>query len=281
MKIVIFGANGMLGHKLFQILIENFNYEVFGTIRSQQELKYFNKSVKKKIICGIKTEADFENVFKKISPDLIINCIGITTKSQDNLIEMINVNSKLPHQFLNFSNKYAARMIHISTDCVFSGKIGNYSEDDLEDPNDYYGRSKLLGEFYDPKHLVIRTSIIGPEFKTKRGLLEWFLGVSEECNGYEEAFFNGLTTLELSKVIGKYIIPRYDISGLVNISSNPISKANLLTIINKIYKKDVKINFLKKIKIDRSLNSKKFYNYTKYICPDWENLIYEMYLDSR
>ena len=102
---------------------------------------------------------------------------------------MIKINSLLPHQLLNLSKKYSARMIHISTDCVFSGKVGNYSENELPDPVDYYGKSKLLGEFYDPKHLVIRTSIIGHELNTKRGLLEWFLDVSHQCCGYEKSFF--------------------------------------------------------------------------------------------
>ena len=194
---------------------------------------------------------------------------------------MIEINSLLPHKLLSAAEKYNIRLIHISTDCVFSGTKGNYSETDNPDPSDIYGISKLLGEFSCSKNLVIRTSIIGPELNTKRGLLEWFLSQKDECKGFEKAIFSGLTTLELSKVIGKYIIPRKDLTGLINISSKPISKLDLLKIIKKVYLKKIKISISNDLKIDRSLNSEKFYSLSKYICPNWEILIKDMYIDKR
>lgn len=281
MKILILGANGMLGHKLFNTLTNNFHLDVTGTIRNKVDLKYF--SDQNKIIAGIKNIKDFTALFNMIKPNVIINCIGITRKnnaSTSELIEMININSLLPHQLLLISKKYNARLIHISTDCVFSGKKGNYLETDYTDPLDEYGRSKLLGEFLDPNNLVIRTSIIGPELKTNRGLLEWFLSVNDNCNGYEKAIFSGLTTLELSKVIGEYIIPQTNIHGLINLSSEPISKAQLLKIINKVYKRGIKINCSNNYIINRSLNNEKFYQITKYLCPNWKVLISDMFLDQ-
>ncbi len=283
MRIIILGVNGMMGHKLFQVLKDNFNYEVIGTVRNKDYLNYFEE--KSRIInIEIKSETQIDRLFKLYKPDMVINCIGVTKKFVKNVqqkIEMIEINSLLPHKLLSVAEKYNIRLIHISTDCVFSGSKGNYSETDNPDPLDIYGKSKVLGEFSCTKNLVIRTSIIGPELNTKRGLLEWFLSQKDECKGFEKAIFSGLTTLELSKVIGKYIVPRKDLTGLINISSNPISKLDLLKLIKKVYLKKIKISISNDLKIDRSLNSKKFYSLSKYICPHWEILIKDMYIDKR
>lgn len=282
MKVLVLGANGMLGHKLFETLEKKFKFETHGTIRNVDDLKFFTEI--NKITPNIKSLDDIENLIKDLKPSLLVNCIGVTRKNNTNsneLIEMIKINSLLPHKLLLIAKENNLRLIHISTDCVFSGSEGNYMESDFPDPQDEYGRSKLLGEFNDNNHLVIRTSIIGPELKTNRGLLEWFLSVPDRCQGYERAIFSGFTTLELSNIIGRYIIPRKDINGLFNIASKPISKANLLKIINEVYERQVQIEVSDSLIINRSLNNEKFYKKTDYTPPTWEDMILQMYLDKR
>lgn len=282
MKVLILGANGMLGHKLFQVLQNQLNFDTYGTIRDANNINFFSQ--KNKIFTSIKNLIDIKKTIKDLKPNIIINCIGITRKNNtdiNELREMINVNSILPHQLLLLAKEHNLRLIHISTDCVFSGNKGNYKEEDIPDPHDDYGKSKLLGEFNDGANLVIRTSIIGPELKTNRGLLEWFLNVKERCDGYKEAIFSGFTTLELSNIIGKIIIPRKDINGLLNVSSNPISKAKLLEIINEVYKKRVKIDVSDILRIDRSLNNETFLKKTNYNPPTWNKMILQMFLEPR
>ena len=159
-------------------------------------------------------------------------------------------------------SKYDIRFIHLSTDCVFSGKKGFYSENDFPDPIDIYGKSKLLGELDYGNSLTIRKSVIGHELTNKRGLLEWFLSQKDEVQGYKNAIFSGLTTLELARLIETYIIPKENLKGVMHISGQTISKYDLLKLISCIYSQQKEIKLNESVKIDRSLNSTKFNHLT-------------------
>jgi dTDP-4-dehydrorhamnose reductase len=176
------------------------------------------------------------------------------------------------------SNKYHFRLIHISTDCIFSGLKGNYAENDTPDATDLYGKTKLLGEINYKNAVTIRTSVIGHEVSTTQGLLDWFLSQSGVVKGFEKAIFSGLTNIELAKIIYKTIIPNYNLKGIYHISGETISKYRLLLIIKKIYNmKNIVIISEKKKKINRSLNSNYFKNETGYKSPAWLKMIKEMH----
>jgi len=173
-------------------------------------------------------------------------------------------------------------MIHISTDCVFSGKKGNYTEQDPSDAIDLYGRTKYLGEVYYPPHCItLRTSIIGRELKTRLGLIEWFLSQEGQIQGYKNAIYSGVTTHELARVIQNYVIPNEDLTGLYHVSSDPISKYDLLQIAKQAYGKSISIQPNTDFRIDRSLNSTKFREQANYSPPTWQEMIREMASDNK
>ncbi len=226
---------------------------------------------------------ELEGKIKVIAPNIVINCLGMTNKIQNknkniNLIEnYIKINSLLPHKLYEICSRYDTRLIHLSTDCVFSGKKGFYSESDLPDPQDIYGRSKLLGELDYKNCITLRKSVIGHEFFTKNGLLEWFLDQKDKVEGYKNVTFSGLTVLELANIIENYIIPNKSLEGILHLSGPSISKYDLLKIVSKIYDKSIDINLNKTIKVDRTLNSSKFNKLTGYKMKSWPILIKSMH----
>jgi dTDP-4-dehydrorhamnose reductase len=238
-KILILGISGMLGHKAFEVLNLNSKYKVFGSLRNANDIKkYFSDS---KNISNIFSNVDAlnpESAFKlieKLKPDIIINCIGVIKqlKEAKNPILSIEINSLFPHKLANYIANSKTRLIHISTDCVFSGDRGNYKEEDNSDAKDLYGKSKYLGELINYDNCItLRTSIIGPELKGKRSLLEWFLSQENPIKGFTNAIYSGFTTLELINIIESYVIKKPKKNGLYQLSSNPISKFELLKIIN-------------------------------------------------
>ena len=174
-------------------------------------------------------------------------------------------------------NKLGAKLIHFSSDCVFSGKKGSYRENDLADPVDFYGRSKLLGELDYENCITIRKSVIGHELLTRNGLLEWFLNQKGIVYGYTNVIFSGLTVLELAEIIEYYILPRNDLKGILNISGESISKFDLLKIISNIYKKSIEIIPDDSITTNRTLNGSQFTKLTGYKIKSWPLLIKSMY----
>ena len=274
MKVLILGASGMLGFTLFNYLNTKKNITLFGTVRNKSSNKILLNKIYKHI--DVKNFSLLEEKIKKISPNVVINCVGIVkSEVEKNVKNVIKVNAKLP-KFLNkITEKHNFRLLHISTDCVFSGQKRNYSEKNYPDPIDLYGKSKLMGEFNSIKNIVIRTSMIGHETKHKRGLLEWFLKQKSTISGFSKAYFSGLTTLELSKIIYKKILFNTKLTGLYHISGKRINKYNLLKKISKEYSKDIEIIKNKKFKIDRSLNSSKFIKKTNYKKKSWDKMIKE------
>lgn len=204
-KVIILGALGMAGHIMAEHLESTKKYDIYGIARSNDS-KYITK------ILDVKDFSLLEEYIKEVKPDFIINCIGIlVSKSNNELTTAIQMNSYLPHFLSELGNKLDFKLIHISTDCVFSGKDGQYKEDSFRDGNDNYARTKALGEVINEKDLTIRTSIIGPELKTNgTGLLDWFLKQKTDISGYSKAYWSGVTTLELiSEANGKFFRTRY------------------------------------------------------------------------
>ena len=279
MRIAIIGCNGMLGHKLFTYLQEDSSLKVFGICNKRStKLKKYNKS----IIDGINF-LDYENLLLSISninPELIINCAGIIKQKNQNVtaIDEIKINSLLPHIIADFCEKNSKRLIHFSTDCVFSGSRGNYSETDDADSYDAYGKTKFLGEVNSPNHLTIRTSIIGHELDSEFSLLSWFLR-QKAIKGYKKAIFSGVPTIYLAKFLKKHIIRNKGISGLKHLSSSPIDKFTLLTKINKVYNTNIEIEADEVVRINRSLNSSLLLKEINTKIPSWDDLIDLMYTD--
>lgn len=280
MRILILGGSGMLGHRLWMNLSEEHDVRV--TVRGDAnklsdvlELPYDH----------IRPNVDaliFDQVTRalaSIEPDLVINCIGLIKQlghvANDPLFS-ISINALLPHRLSLICRTAKIRLIHISTDCVFSGKTGNYTEESYADPVDIYGRTKYLGEVYYPHCVTLRTSIIGRELSTKMGLVEWFLAQEEHVNGYKNAIFSGFTTDELSRIIKDYVIPNPQLSGLYHVSSEAISKYDLLNIVKDAYKKDIRIDPYEDFYCDRSLISERFRQATGYQPPSWDEMIADM-----
>jgi len=187
---------------------------------------------------------------------------------------------QLPHQLLQLCDDHDARLVHISTDGVFSGQRGDYSENDITDACDLYGLSKRLGEINRPNAVTLRTSIIGPDLGIGHGLLSWFLKQEGSCKGYTRAFFSGLPTVVLAEIIRDFIIPNHNLSGIYHLAAEPISKFNLLREIAFAYGKSIEIIPVDQPIIDRSLNAERFYHATGYIAPNWQTLIATMKLSS-
>lgn len=279
-KLLIIGVGGMLGNALFRYFDERTNTRTYGLLRNKKKtLNFFNKFNSEKII-----EKDFldlnnlDQILSDLSPNIIFNCIGIVKQNplSNDPISSIRVNSIFPHLLNKLSLKLKFRLIHFSTDCVFSGLQGNYLETDFADANDIYGRSKFLGEISNNGNITIRTSFIGKELGTNRALLNWFLSQKGKIKGYKNAIYSGLTTLEVARVLDKYVIPNPDLKGLYHLSAENIDKYSLLTLLNKVYKKDLFIEEDLNIRIDRSLNSNKFRKETGFKPLKWEKAIQEM-----
>jgi dTDP-4-dehydrorhamnose reductase len=221
-----------------------------------------------------------------IQPDLVINCIGLIKQmghiARDPIMA-ISLNALLPHRISLICRAAKIRMIHVSTDCVFSGRKGNYVESDESDAEDLYGRSKFLGEVaYPPHTITLRTSIIGRELKDHRGLIEWFLTQKdgETIRGYKKAIYTGFTTDELSRIIMDYVMPNPELTGLYHVSSDPINKYDLLQLANEAFGRKIKIRSDEEFLMDRSLDSTRFRKTTGYQPPAWPQMIQELAKNS-
>lgn len=281
MRIIILGANGLIGSSIFNYLFKNTQHEILGTLRSSNLLQLFSSSVLDCLIPGvdIRDIRAINNFLEKFEPDIVINCAGITKhrSETDDPCQAIATNSLFPHQLNSFCRTQNTRLIHISSDCVFLGSRGYYVESDIPDAVDLYGRSKALGEVAGPNAITIRTSTIGHELSTNYGLLNWFLNQKNECQGFKKAFFSGLPSVELARVIAEYVIPAPHLNGLYHLAGDSISKFDLLKLVAKEYGKEIHITPENLFSIDRSLNANKFQEATGYKAPDWPTLIKMMH----
>jgi len=285
MRVLILGANGMLGHKLYQTLIPT--TDVIGTIRGNySDLSRYGFFTESSIVpkINVSDNSRLEAIITQVNPEVLINCVGIVKQlkeAKDRMLS-IEINSLLPHKLYQICHHKGIRLIHISTDCVFSGKKGNYSEDDLSDAEDIYGKTKYLGEICEEGALTIRTSIIGRELLTSNGLVEWFISNSNsKTNGYSQAIFSGFPTIHLARIIKNIILDFQDLNGLYQVSSDPINKYKLLDLLNKQLKLNVDITDYPDFYCDRSLNSTLFQNKTGFKPLTWETMIAEFAEDAK
>jgi dTDP-4-dehydrorhamnose reductase len=284
-KILILGGTGMLGHVLLRYFEAHSGYEFYATSRNTARLRdIFSSTLASRFIPGNLDANDPDriiNLIHELRPSLVINCIGIIKQlpiASDPVIS-VRINSLFPHLVARACRDAGIRMIHISTDCVFDGKKGHYGEDDAPAPNDLYGRTKLIGEVDYPGCITLRTSIIGHELDSRYGLIEWFLAQSGPVKGFTKAIYTGFPTIELARVIYHYVIPAIDLSGLFHVSSEPISKFDLLQLVAKKYGRSVDIEPYDGISTDRSLRSDRFRTKTGYAPPSWPELIDTMFDD--
>jgi len=283
MNILILGATGMLGHKLMQVLSKK--HIVYGTVRRDSRDLANNAIFTSMVILGnIRAEnmLSIQEAIEKTRPDVVVNCIGIVKQlpAAHNAYQSIMINALFPHQLADICQKKNIRMIHISTDCVFSGLKGYYREEDNSDADDLYGKTKFLGEVNNISCLTIRTSIIGRELDTSHGLIEWFLSNKQGIvHGYKNAVFSGLTTLALSEIIEEIIEKYPDIHGVYQIASTPITKYDLLVLVKKTYGLEIRIESDESVVNNRSLNPGKFKKETNIKIPSWEYMIDQMYRD--
>ena len=213
--------------------------------------------------------------FIRVRPDVVINCVGLVKQLADaeDPLQAIPINALLPHRLARLCELSGARLVHMSTDCVFAGDKGGYRESDQSDAIDLYGRSKYLGEVSYPHTITLRTSIIGHELQSAHGLVNWFLSQKTSCNGYTRAIFSGLPTVALAQIVRDVVIPRADLSGVYHVAAQAISKYDLLKLVADIYGKTIEITPSDKLVIDRSLNADRFCEATGYVAPEWSELI--------
>jgi len=284
MRILILGGDGMLGHQLFKQL--KINHDVRVTLR--QDLAVYKKFM---LFSTENTYPDIDvikidklaKVLTGFHPDAVVNAIGIVKQLPEasESIPSIEINALFPHRLALLCKDINARMIHLSTDCVFSGKKGNYKESDTSDPDDLYGRTKFLGEVTGKNCLTLRTSMIGLELSRKKNLLEWFLAQNKSVHGYNKFIFSGFTTIELSRIIENMILNYPEANGIYHVSSGPISKFDLLSLIKEELKLQIEIIPDESFACDRSLDSTKFRKEFDYNPPTWEEMVIELCEDIR
>lgn len=276
MKILVLGASGMIGHTMFRVLATAYR-RVWGTIRNPADRTYFSDSFSEQLLLvdDLARPDVLTQLFEQIKPEVVINCVGLTKhrRESNNSQLSIAINSLLPHRLSDCCAAADARLIHVSTDCVFSGLKGNYSERDVPDALDIYGKSKYLGEVSYPHTVTLRTSTIGHELHSTHGLLEWFLCQHGHCKGFSRAIFSGLPTIVFSQVVRDFVLSRRELTGLYHVSATPINKLELLRLIAKLYGKKIDLIPDDSFVIDRSLNGSRFSYETGYVAPDWEEMI--------
>jgi dTDP-4-dehydrorhamnose reductase len=284
-KILILGGTGMLGHFLLRYLSAYPEYDVYATARSLTGLgKHFPEDLRARFRPDSVDANYLDSVIRAlaaIQPNVVINCIGIIKQipGADDPLTAITVNAQLPHRISLISRAACARLIHISTDCVFNGKKSMYTENDQSNAEDLYGRTKYLGEVSYPHCVTLRTSIIGHELKGRYGLIEWFLSQAQNVRGFRKAIYSGFPTIELARIIRDYVLPDSALRGVYHVSSEPISKYDLLRLVAKRYGKEIEIQPYDDFVQDRSLDSTIFREMTGYHPPSWDKLVEMMYRD--
>ncbi len=274
----------MLGHKLGQVILPRL--ETFLTFRENSRILALEDLFDVNHCLGNVYVQDFDSVqdaFTTIKPTVVVNCIGLVKQLSpvQDAVDGIMINALFPHRLAELCKTTEARLITISTDCVFSGHKGNYRETDVPDAEDFYGRTKLLGEVDNDNCLTIRTSMIGRQLLKNYGLLEWFLKqAGNTIKGYSRVKFSGLTTKSLAEIILQIITEHQSLSGIYHLASDPISKFDLLDLIKKVYGIEVEILPDNAVFCDRSLNSERFYRATGIKVPAWSNMINQIHTDT-
>jgi dTDP-4-dehydrorhamnose reductase len=265
MRVLVLGASGMLGSAVFRQFDETGMHEILGLMRSDALLSCFSKVQQSRMIVGVDVldEKALAGAFAGARPDLVINCVGLIKQQaqvEDPLI-VLPINAMLPHRLSALCAQGGARLVHISTDCVFSGRHGRYTEADVSDAEDLYGKSKYIGEIRE----------------ANRALVDWFLTQEGTVRGFRRSVFSGITAIELARVIRDVVLPMPQLHGLYHVSAEPISKFELLKLIAMQYGKKIDLVPDDALKIDRSLDSSRFFKVTGYRPPSWEDMVRTMY----
>lgn len=279
MKVLVLGADGMLGHQVVGSLVAR-GHDVTAATRRVPNSLVETALAGAKLINGIDARIDdtIVHALGVSRPDAVVNAIGIVKQRPEakEALESIRINGLLPHQLAAQCEAIGARLVHISTDCVFSGKRGNYSEADLPDPVDLYGRTKLIGEVGGKNCITLRTSIIGLELFQKSGLVEWFLRQEESAMGWSHALYSGITTMELSRVMINVLERESSLDGVWHVSAKPISKLDLLARLRDLLGRRVDLVPDDSVTIDRTMDSTRFMAATSYVPPSWDVMLEEL-----
>jgi dTDP-4-dehydrorhamnose reductase len=278
-RVLVLGASGMLGTAMLRFFADSEGYMVIGAVRSiSHQLVAIANSAR--FVVGLDAEDgdSLVRIFAESRPDVVINAVGLIKQlgAGNAVASAVPINTLLPHRLQKLAEIAGARLIHVSTDCVFSGSKGGYLESDKADAIDVYGLSKYLGEVAAPNAVTLRTSIIGHELASTRGLIEWFLSQRRGVRGFTKAVFSGLPTVELARVVRDYVLPNPELHGLYHVSAEPIAKYDLLRLVAAIYDHDIPVEPDASLVIDRSLNSERFRAATGYKPPSWPVLVEAM-----
>ncbi len=281
-RVLVLGGSGMLGHKLWQVLSPRLDTHV--TVRRGDLRGALGILDPDRTLTDV-TADRFDTVAQAVAsvrPDVVVNCIGIVKQAPEaqEAVTSISVNSLFPHRLAQVCDAEGARLVHVSTDCVFSGRAGRYAEDDVPDPVDLYGRSKLLGELADGDCLTVRTSIIGRELSGSHGLLEWFLGEHGSVRGFRRAIFSGLTTQSLARILASIVSEHRALTGIRHLASEPISKFDLLRLLKDAYGLRVEIVPDETVVCDRSLDGTLLEHETALHAPSWAEMAAELAADD-
>lgn len=280
MKILVLGATGMLGNAVFRHFRGQPGFDTHATVRSGAARRHFAATDAERLHTGVDA-LDFDSVvsvFAEVRPDVVVNAIGVIKQlaSANDPLHAIPINSLFPHRLARLCDVAGARLIHVSTDCVFSGSRGGYRESDQPDAYDLYGRSKLMGEVDYPHAITLRTSIIGHELGSAHALVDWFLSQTGRVKGFTKAVFSGVPTIELARIIQHAVLPRPELHGLYHVAAAPISKYDLLSLVARAYDKSIGMDADDKLVIDRSLVADRFNTATGYHPAGWPALISDM-----
>lgn len=279
-RVLVLGGSGMLGHAVFRVLAAAPEVEAFATLRSDAPRRFFDAALQDRLVSGIDaldTDA-LAACLARVRPELVVNCVGLVKQlgTAADPLAALPVNALLPHRLARLCALLGARLIHVSTDCVFRGDRGGYTEQDRPDADDLYGRSKLLGEVDAAHAVTLRTSIIGRELGTRHGLVEWFLGAAGPVRGFTRAVFSGLTTDELARVILRYVLPDRTLTGVWHVAAAPVNKHDVLLLLRDAYGRSTEILPDAGPVIDRSLDASRFRAATGYVAPSWPEMIRAM-----
>lgn len=282
MKVLVLGVTGMLGNAVFRVFSADAAYQAWGTLRSTSALHYFPQDSHARLLCGVDVldQDALTSVMARVKPDVVINCVGLIKQLADanDPLTALPINAMLPHRLARLCELAGARLIHVSTDCVFSGRKGMYVEGDLSDAEDLYGKSKYIGELREwPNAITLRTSIIGHELSSSHALVDWFLSQQNGVLGFARAVFSGLPTVELARVMKDFVIPHTELAGLYQVAAEPITKLDLLHLLAAQYGKQIEISPDNSVVIDRSLDGSRFRSATGYVAPAWPELVRVMF----
>ena len=275
MKILVLGATGLLGNAVFRGLSKASGARVQGTIRHEAARGLFapEHATRLTVVCDVENPDQLARLFDAADPDVVVNCVAVGRPAPADPMRSILVYSVLPRRLSHLCRLSGARLVQISSDGVFSGSRGGYTEDDPPDADDIYGISKLLGEVAEPHAITLRTSIIGHELQSGTGLLEWFLSQQDQCRCYTRAIFSGFPTIVLADLIRDVVIPRPDLHGVYHVATRPISKFDLLRLVAERYGKTIELIPDDRASPDRSLVADRFEKATGYVAPDWPALV--------